>query len=222
MRSVAEIDEWSTRHPATGAQRAVNLDAYEACIPMDFWLASVDAVTHNKQALEMRIHPYLKSLNRARKSGYGLALFGNNGSGKTYFACIVAMAAVRKRWGVYYTTALQLDHDYRRCWSDKDRLERLEWYLDCDLLVLDELAKEKTRDGDAYGRLHIERILKRRADDCLPTVLCGNGTREDIVSAYGESIDSIVGGKFVVANLKPGDFRKTVNEQVLKDIGAPK
>jgi hypothetical protein len=199
----------------------VRTKAYEACIPRDFWGVRVEDLSGNVDAFKGLVVPYTKKLKTARRKGYGLMLMGNNGVGKTMFLSFVLMEAIRRtRFTTYYTTLLKLDHDIKRGFNDHEAARRLQWMLSSDFLALDEMGKERVRDGDSFMRTQIERILKDRYDEGLPTLLATNATARELGKFYGDSVASIIGGKYQSVALKDvGDFRKVMHGRMEKDMG---
>ncbi len=196
-------------------------EGHEACVPKDFWHVEDMKIEHNVDAFRTRVVPYCERFRNVRFYGYGLFLSGDNGVGKTTFASYVLMRAMRKRWTAYYTTLPKLDHDIKRGFDDREARDRLEWYLGSDFLVIDEVAKERFKGGagDSYTRMQVERILKQRYDESAPVILATNASLEEIKGVYGDSIASVIGGKYLEVMLDEGDqrerSRRTMEERIL-------
>lgn len=202
-----------------GSKYSLAVSAFEACIPRDFWFSEPGDVKYNKEAFEAVILPYIKRLRRARANGYGLVLLGDNGVGKTMFTSIVLVAAIKRGFTAYYTTLPQLDHNLKRGMSDREIAQRLDWMLTSDFVAIDEMGKERYKDGDSWMRLQVERILKERFDNSLPTLLASNADLEALSRMYGSTIGSILDGKYQQVALEPGDFRLHLRKKMEKDMG---
>lgn len=190
--------------------------AFEACLPRDFWEFDDANVKHNRKNYLDSIKPYIDQIKVAKIEGYGVALFGNSGTGKTSFASITMAAALRKRYSGYCTTSLRIEHDYRAARTDSARWRRLDFMLSSDFLMIDELGKEAILpSGESFGRAHIERILKDRADEKLPTIIVSNVPADELARIYGRSVESLLGGKFLIVTCEPGDYRPRVNAAML-------
>jgi DNA replication protein DnaC len=200
-------------------KRALSSLAYEACIPKDFWHVVDEDITHNREVFEKIILPYAEKMKLARKRGYGLLLLGDNGAGKTIFTSFVLMKALSKGFTAYYTTLPQLDHDVKRGFNDPEVARRLEWMLTSDFLALDEVGKERYKSGDTHSRLQVERILKSRFDNSLCTLLATNADLETLKELYGDTIISIIVGKYQTVTLEPGDYREKLRERMNKEMG---
>lgn len=195
--------------------------AYEACVPRDFWDIKVKDVTHNVEVFKGVVLKYVKRLDRALSKGYGLAFLGDNGVGKTYFMSYVLMAAIRAGRTAYYTTMPQLDHDMKRGFNDPAIEKRLNWLLTSDFLALDEMGKEhrRSRSEATYTDTQVERILKQRCDDSQPAMLATNMDHESLVTSYGPTVGSIIGGKYQAVVMEPGDYRNKMAKRMTKDMG---
>jgi DNA replication protein DnaC len=203
-----------------GAKFSHVTQAYEGCIPRDFWDVTPDDVTGNVEVFKGLVLPYTERLKTAWRGGYGLLLMGSNGVGKTMFLSFVLMQVIRRtRFTAYYTTMLKLDHDIKRGFNDAEVARRLDFMLSSDFLAIDEMGKERTRDGDSFMRTQVERILKDRHDEGYPTLLAMNADKDEFEKFYGASVASILESKYQSVNLAKGDFRKRLKARMERDMG---
>ncbi len=195
--------------------------AFESCIPRDFWDVKAMDVEYNVEAFQRYVLPYANRLNRAHRHGYGLLFVGDNGVGKTMFMSYILARAIRRGRTAYYTTMLQLNHDIKRGFRDHEAQERLEWLLTSDFLALDEMGKEqfKAMDTPSFIKSEIERILKQRFDESKPVLLATNLSASALGKAYGDTIVSIVGGKYQQVVMEPGDIRRSLAAKMVDDMG---
>jgi len=205
----------------------VVVSAYEACIPRDFWGVKSEDIDHNVEVFNKVILKYVAKFATALKKGYGLVLLGDNGTGKTTFASYVLMSAIQRGFSAYYTTLPQLEHAIKNGFDDKAVQRRLDWMLTSDFLVIDEMGKEKyRRSGVKQGErqstfmdANVERILKQRCDDSMPTILATNMSYKELLAEYGTTIGSIIAGKSQPVLMKSGDYRKKLTKRMKKDMG---
>ena len=196
------------------------VSAFEACIPRDFWFIKPGSVKHTGGVFDDVVKVYCARLRVAKRHGYGLALLGDNGVGKTMFLSYVLAQAVRDGFTAYYTTLPRLDHDIKRGFRDQVANARLAWMLTSDFLAIDEMGKEHFQHaGDSFMRTQLERILKERYDDGSPTLLASNADAGSLGKVYGATIESILNGKYQVAALEPGDFRRRLREAMDTAMG---
>lgn len=196
-------------------------EAFEACVPRDFWYVQPEYIEHNVEAFNNYIVPYVKRLNKAHRYGYGLLLSGPNGVGKTTFMSYVLVNAIKRGKSAYYTTMLQLDHDIKAGFNNYLAQQRFEWMMTSDFLGLDEMGKEQFRgiDKPSYIKAQIERILKQRFDESKPVILATNLNKTSMAKAYGDSLASVIDGKYQQVVMEPGDFRKTLSDKMARDMG---
>jgi len=199
--------------------------AYEACIPRDMWNKTKADIYANLENFEAVVEVHSNNLNKALRNGYGYALCGDNGSGKTMFLSWELIEILLKTpYTVYYTTAPQLAHDHKMGFDDKERRKRLEEYLSRDFVVFDELGKEKYKNGDDYMRTVLELWLRKRNDNSMPILIGSNMDAETLRASpgeggYGETFGSLLDGKFEVVNMDPGDYRVKLGDKVRKEMG---
>lgn len=232
MRSEAEVEDFrleanevmsscpkcsgTDAHCECVGRYAVQVRAFEAGIPRDHWDFTDSDVVLNREVFDEVVVPYRRKLRTALKHGYGLLLLGDNGVGKTMFLSLVLLKAVRLGFSAFYTTMPQLAHDIKRGFNDRRKQERLEWYLTSDFVAIDEMGKERWRAGDDFMRVEVERILKQRYDDARPTLIATNTDVDGLEAMYGATITSIFHGKYQMAALEPGDYRKVLRERMVK------
>lgn len=198
-----------------------SVEAFEACVPRDFWLVKPSDIEYNREAFDTFVAPYVRRLSRAQRNGYGLLFSGSNGVGKTMFMSYVLTCAIRRGRSAYYTTMLNLDHDFKRGFEDPEARERLEFMLSSDFLGLDEMGKEqfKAIDKPNFIKTQIERILKQRFDESKPVLLATNLSKSALAATYGDTIMSIIKGKYQPVAMEPGDIRAKLAKRMADDMG---
>jgi DNA replication protein DnaC len=151
--------------------------------------------------------------------GYGLLVLGNNGSGKTMFSSYILRQAILKGRYAYYTTSAQLVHDLKLGWKDEETSKCLEKLMASDFVVIDELGKELGGGSvDTFSTSEIERFLKSRFDDSMPTILASNRSMGELESCYGKTFVSMVQGKYQIVDLGNKDYRLEVGKQMLSEM----
>jgi DNA replication protein DnaC len=195
--------------------------AYEACIPKDFWRVKPDEITFNRTAFERFVAPYVARLKVAHRRGYGLCFSGSNGVGKSMFISYILASAIHSGKTAYYTTMLQLDHDIKAGFGDKEAASRLDWMLTSDFLALDEMGKEQFRalGENTFTKTQVERILKQRFDESKPVLIATNLSMLGLGKAYGDTILSMVRGKMQNVKMEAGDVRISLSSKMRTDMG---
>lgn len=226
MRDLEEVEEFKTqvasKHISDKRKRFL-IGAFEGCVPMEFWKIKKSSVKQNVDVFKEVILKYCRNLNKAHRRGFGLCLIGDNGVGKTYFISYVLTKAIKKGKTVYYTTMLQLEHDIKRGFDDKEATKYLDLLLTSDWLAIDELGKEQRVKGKkqtaSFIDNQLERILKKRFDDSMPVLLGSNLDYKDLSETYGSSIVSVLKGKYLVAELVGEDYREVLAAETRKEMG---
>jgi DNA replication protein DnaC len=192
---------------------------YESCIPKDFWYIKPESVNHNRTAFDGSVLPYVKSMNKALRRGYGLLFLGDNGAGKTYFISFILTEAIKRGRTAYFTTMPDLDWYIKRSFNDNAVATRLEEMLTSDFVAIDELGKERAKNSNVFMDAQVERMMKRRIDDCQPMLLSCNMEFGELNTAYGPTVSSMLNGKFQQVHMEPGDYREILHKEMTKEMG---
>lgn len=135
--------------------------------------------------------------------GWGIFLYGEPGTGKTFLTnCIVN--ALIKEHSVIYLTAVELFDimsDCRFKGADKSSEERL---LDCELLVIDDLGTEimSAFIDSALFRIVNDRMLTKKS-----TIISSNLSPAEILERYRERIFSRIVSRYHILKLSTEDIR---------------
>jgi DNA replication protein DnaC len=196
-------------------------EAFEACIPQDFWYIKSSEITHNTKTFRKYVQAYVKRLSVAQRRGYGLLFSGSNGVGKSMFISYILSNAIRRGRSAYYTTLLGLDHDLKQGFDDPVARERLDLMLTSDFLGLDEMTKEVFRsiEKPTWLRTQVERILKQRFDENKPVLMATNASGTQIAEVYGTTIASLIEGKYKTLFMEPGDVRRVLGKRMTSEMG---
>lgn len=176
-------------------------------IPKAYSECSFENFTGNERLIE--------DLKKIAETKDSILLRGNTGCGKTHLA--IAMAKIiptewhSNNWdlvpGAIFTTAPELLLKIRSSFQKEAKQteeEIINYYSDCDVLVLDDLGSEKTSEF-AVTTFYI--ILDRRIRDCKQTIITTNLSQKEIEDTFGARIASRLSSMTNIKINMP-DYRK--------------
>lgn len=133
-----------------------------------------------------RFHPHADSL----------ILCGATGLGKTHLSTAIARRVIDRGFDVYYTGAIQMFSDFEHARFGTGTGERAadpSRYMDCDLLILDDLGTEVTNQ---FTNSCLYMILNDRINLRRPTIINTNLSGKEIKARYTDRIASRILGDF--------------------------
>lgn len=93
------------------------------------------------------------------KEKRNIIFIGNPGTGKTHLSIAIAINALKKNYKVMFTTTAQMLYDLNTSRADNSYNKKLDFYLEPDLLVIDELGFKKIPN---YSADDFFEIISRR------------------------------------------------------------
>lgn len=142
------------------------------------------------------------------KSGKNLLLTGNTGTGKTHISTAIAKVAITRGLYVLYDSTQNILDDF-----EQDRFKsgygpyepKATKYLECDLLILDDLGTELTTP---FALSCLYNLVNTRMNKGLPTVVSTNLSPKEISGRYEARICSrILGAGATVLQFGGDDYR---------------
>jgi len=140
---------------------------------------------------------YLRALRLAHKGGIGFFIGGLPNSGKSYSAAVIAKAFRQNEFSVQWLDSIEGYNllVYPTDYPDAEYGTWLNRALFVDLLIIDNFGAEK--HGNRQKILFD--VVKRRADNKLPTVLTTRLNLAGIAEVYSDSVDFIKDSMKLVA-----------------------
>lgn len=128
-------------------------------------------------------------------------LSGQTGTGKTYLTYAMANEFINKQLFTIFTTALHLVTDFWKCHTtfDETKMQYYTPYLDCDVLIIDDLGTEptiKNVSNEYLLNLINERQMKQKL-----TIITTNLGMKELLDKYNERIFSRLTNKALSVNL---------------------
>ncbi len=135
--------------------------------------------TSNKKVLDNLKNYSEKLVNGIEKKG--LILVGNNGVGKTHLACSIANKLIENGTPVIYGTLINLLAELRNSYDIDNNISEMEiikLYENVDLLIIDDLGKEKPSE---WGLEKLFTIVNNRYENNLPVIITTNYNQNALV-----------------------------------------
>ena len=148
---------------------------------------------------------------------YGnLLLMGKTGVGKTHISTAVAKNVIEAGYNVLYDSAQNIVSDF-----EADRFKsgygpyepKAEKYLECDLLIIDDLGTEFINQ---FTISCLYNLINTRQNRALPTVVSTNLTTEELISKYEGRISSRLLGAGVTVLMFDGEDYRIYSKKLKK------
>lgn len=126
----------------------------------------------NRGAYEMA-RQYAADFSRHRHEGTGLVFSGGCGTGKTHLAAAICHEVIKQNYQPIFGTMIDLLDRIKATYADGQGSEEriIQRYATCDLLVIDDLGKERPTEWAAEKLYY---IANARYGDYLPVVITTN------------------------------------------------
>ena len=155
----------------------------------------------------------------ARKFGSkseNLFFIGNPGLGKTFLSACIAREVAEDGNSVVYDTAASMfskfeDAKFGRTDNTEEARNEAKRYLECDLLIIDDLGTEMT---NAFVVSALYEIINTRLITGKKTIVSSNLTLEDLSNQYSQQIMSRLEGEYQVLTFRGEDIRKRKNAAI--------
>ena len=145
-----------------------------------------------------------------------LLLQGSTGLGKTYLSACIARVVAGAGYAVAYETAASaLDAfecaKFQRSSADGEAAaQRMEQYLGCDLMILDDLGTEMIT---AYSTSALYTLINTRLTRKKATIISTNCSNEELQKKYTPQILSRIAGEYQTLPFAGRDIRQIKKER---------
>lgn len=140
-----------------------------------------------------------------------LFMTGGPGLGKTFLSTCIARVVSESGFSVVYDTAVNVfarfeEERFSRAYTDMDALRAdLDRYMNCDLLILDDLGTEMTT---SFTISALYDLVNTRLRTGKKTIINSNLSIEDIRRRYSVQIASRLQGEYTVLSFVGSDIRQ--------------
>ena len=142
------------------------------------------------------------------KTGRNLLFMGGTGLGKTHLSTAIAKRAIERGFDVVYETAQNIiaDFEYDRFKSGYGETEqRSAKYLECDLLIMDDLGAELTNQFTVSA---LYNVINTRINLGKSMIISTNLGQKNLLERYDERITSRLFGEFDPFLFRGVDIRR--------------
>lgn len=146
--------------------------------------------------------------NFSKNKGGNLLLIGNTGTGKTHLSTAIAKRVISDGFDVLYDTAQNIiqafaDDQFRDRYRQPEPVA--DKYLECDLLILDDLGAEFTNQLTVSC---LYNLINTRQNKGLSTIISTNLSAKELAGKYeGRIYSRIVGSDYTVLFFSGKDHR---------------
>lgn len=157
---------------------------------------------------------YLEHLESRIDNGVGLLCVGGYGCGKTYFASLALLEALKLGYRCHFTTTRQMFDNYL---ADDlgTRQEWIEHYTGVHLLVIDDLGKEH-RGQSGFFEANFDNLLRERVRHKRATIITTNLDAQKFLRVYQESVAQLLFEALWPVYFPPVNVRETLAANALK------
>ena len=150
------------------------------------------------------------------KSSPSLVFRGGPGLGKTFLSACIARELAEKGHSVAYESAPKAlgEFETRRFSRDtaeaEAAAEKVDEYLSCDLMILDDLGTEMTTSFTVSA---LYQLVNTRLTENRQTIISTNLSDEEIARRYGGQIASRLAGEYELLTFAGSDIRRIRKER---------
>lgn len=171
----------------------------------------------DREVVEAAIN-YIDDSEKFVRVGFGVILYGSNGTGKTLLIILMLKELIRRGYSCYFTTFTNMVEMYTAGWRSADEKK---WFhkniVESEILVLDDLGKELKRHNKLEESV-FDSVLRQRVQQGYVTHLTTNLTIEELCNGYGKSIFSLFTERSIQLEVNGEDKREETRQKLLSEI----
>jgi DNA replication protein DnaC len=147
-----------------------------------------------------------KFVSNFDKEFTNLLITGNTGVGKTFLTNCIAKELLDSSYSVIYLTAIEFFESFesRDFNKDRDNVVDTQYFLDADLLIIDDLG---TENSNSYTNSRLFYIINERSIRKKPMIISANLEINEIGDRYSERVFSRLLSSYKLLGLFGQDIR---------------
>ena len=167
---------------------------------------SVNENEKNAKEHMAKVLEYCKNYAKNFSSNSESLLFrGDTGLGKTHLSLAIANEVINKGYTVIYTSAQNMISEIERMKFNNENLDYSCSFMECDLLILDNLGSEFISD---FSSSIISNILDMRISSRKPSIISTTLSVDDIKEKYSPRTCSLIIGSHTQLRFLGHDIRQ--------------
>lgn len=174
---------------------------------LDYYAENAENLDRMKTNLQI-MREYAENFSSASSN---LLLMGGTGLGKTHLSTAVARIVIERGYDVLYDTAPNIfadfEHDKFKS-NQRDEEARGDKYLDCDLLIIDDLG---TEIHTQFTLSCLYNLVNTRLNRGKATIISTNLMQKELLSRYDARLTSRFFGEYQILQFKGRDIRLQKN-----------
>ena len=210
-----EVAEYRCNCPE---QWALHLYLLNANIGDVYQRLSWDDLAAEPGAVE-KVTDYLKNARAFVRSGIGLMMHGEKGTGKTMLTTLTLKHLLGMGYDGYFTTFSEMIDTYTGGWNDA---EEKAWFhkriKNTQILAMDDVGREyQGRKQTGLPESTFEEVLRHRTSAASPTIITTNLSLSRVQEGYGGNIMSLLRERSTTYEFTGEDFRERQHDRVLEE-----
>ena len=155
---------------------------------------------------------YVENFEMNNKLGKGLYFEGSNGTGKTHLAAAITLRLISNGVPVIFKTCADLLSDVKEAYDSKDKRDQeiMNIYKTVDLLVIDDLGKERCTD---WSMSVLYQIVNARYENNKPIIITTNYSHDGLIKAMTPNGSDATRIKAIISRL----FEMSTKVQMIWD-----
>jgi len=166
-----------------------------------------------RRSMEIIYETCVEYARKFGKKSMNLFFNGAPGLGKTFLSACIARVVAENGYSVVYDMAVSIfakfeDAKFSRAENNEENRAEIKKYLECDLLIIDDLGTEM---ANKFTISVLYEIINTRLVTNRKTIVSSNMTLQELRDMYWEQIMSRLEGEYQVITFRGDDIRRKKN-----------